>query len=310
MKSLTQFDLKLLQVFRTVVECGGFTAAETSLNVTRSTISIHIANLEQRLKLTLCHRGRQGFSLTSEGQQVYNGILQLSEAQNSFSRLIASLDNQLSGELLLLTADQLPPSRVQWLARVIDQLASTAPELELSLDAAPLQHIELALLRDEAHLALMPGYRQIDGLYYQPLFSTPIYLCCGQTHPLFDVPDQEIDDALLAEYPAIHPGVDIDPAGRLQLQKLTPKAKAYQFDTRLALLLSGRYLGFLPEELAAPYLSATEPHSQLHSQLRFIKPEHYHYAFKQSLVCKHNPKDKAKVKLAFDLFHAMMINTT
>ncbi len=302
MKSLTQFDLKLLQVFRTVVECGGFTAAETSLNISRSTISIHISNLEQRLKLKLCQRGRQGFSLTSEGQQVYNGILQLAEAQSHFSGLIASLDNQLSGELIMLTADQLPPSRLSWLAGVINQLAGKAPDLQLTLDAAPLQHIELALLRDEAHLALMPGYRQIDGLRYQPVFSTPIYLCCGKQHPLFGVPDQQISDEMIAGYAAIHPGVDIDPAGRLQLQKLTPKAKAYQFDTRLALLLSGRYLGFVPEELAAPYLAPAD--SDL--QLRFIKKQQYHYDFKQSLVCKHNPKDKAKVQLAFEIFKATL----
>ncbi|MCC5827795.1 LysR family transcriptional regulator [Alkalimonas sp.] len=301
MHNLTQYDLKLLQVFRTVVECGGFTAAETSLNITRSTISIHIANLEQRLKLRLCHRGRQGFALTREGQQIYNGILQLSEAQQHFSRLVASLDNQLSGELVMLSSDQLPPSRLSWLAKVIDQLAEVAPELELCLDTAPLQHIELALLRDEAHLGLMPGYRQIDGLSYQPLFSTPIYLCCAQGHPLFDRSDADIDDALLASYPAIYPGVDIDPAGRAQLQKLTPKAKAYQFDTRLALLLSGRYLGYLPEELARPYQQAAQA-----PRLRFIKPKLYHYAFRQSLVRKQNPKEQTKVQLAFELFHAMM----
>lgn len=64
-------EIRLLRVFKAVVECRGFAAAETELNIGRSTISIHIANLEQRLNLKLCRRGRAGFALTEEGIEVY-----------------------------------------------------------------------------------------------------------------------------------------------------------------------------------------------------------------------------------------------
>ncbi|MCB1862544.1 MAG: LysR family transcriptional regulator, partial [Gammaproteobacteria bacterium] len=40
------YEIKQLKVFKTIVECGGFAAAETRLNISRSTISNHIANLE------------------------------------------------------------------------------------------------------------------------------------------------------------------------------------------------------------------------------------------------------------------------
>jgi DNA-binding transcriptional LysR family regulator len=64
---LSDMDLRLLRVFKVVVDCGGMSAAELELNISLSTISKHIKDLEQRLGLTLCHRGREGFAVTDEG---------------------------------------------------------------------------------------------------------------------------------------------------------------------------------------------------------------------------------------------------
>ncbi|SNY56728.1 DNA-binding transcriptional regulator, LysR family [Arsukibacterium tuosuense] len=297
-KNLTQHDIKLLRIFQTVVDCGGFTAAETELNIGRSTISIHIANLEQRLKLSLCHRGRQGFSLTREGQAVYNAIQTLEQAHQQFSQLVASLTDECSGELVILTADQLDQSRLALLSKLCAALQQQAPQLNLALDVLPLQQIELALLKDQAHLALMPGYRQIDGLQYQHVFSTPIFLCCSASHPLFSLADNNIDDDMLGSYPAIHPGIDINPEGRKQLQKLKAGARAYQFDTRLALLLSGGYIGFLPAEIARPYIES--------GQLRYIRPNEYQYPFNQSIVTKYSPGESAKVQLALNIVQSLL----
>ncbi|WP_243747190.1 LysR family transcriptional regulator [Yersinia pestis] len=60
-------DLRLLRVFKAVVDCGGMSAAELELNISLSTISKHIKDLEQRLGLTLCQRGREGFAVTERG---------------------------------------------------------------------------------------------------------------------------------------------------------------------------------------------------------------------------------------------------
>jgi LysR family transcriptional regulator, transcriptional activator for bauABCD operon len=64
---LAETDLRLLRVFHTVAEKGGFTAAEVTLGKSKSAISADVSALESRLGVTLCQRGRGGFSLTSEG---------------------------------------------------------------------------------------------------------------------------------------------------------------------------------------------------------------------------------------------------
>jgi len=49
-KPTTEYDLRLLRIFTSVVEHGGFAAAELALGITRSTISVHMSNLEARMK--------------------------------------------------------------------------------------------------------------------------------------------------------------------------------------------------------------------------------------------------------------------
>ncbi|HMN56677.1 MAG TPA: LysR family transcriptional regulator, partial [Ottowia sp.] len=74
---LSDMDLRLLQVFKAVVDCGGMAAAELELNIGISAVSRHVKDLETRLGLTLCRRGRAGFALTAEGQRVYDETLRL-----------------------------------------------------------------------------------------------------------------------------------------------------------------------------------------------------------------------------------------
>ena len=55
---VSDMDLRLLRVFKAVAECGGMAAAELELNIGTSTVSRHMKDLETRLGLVLCRRGR------------------------------------------------------------------------------------------------------------------------------------------------------------------------------------------------------------------------------------------------------------
>ena len=65
---ITEVELRLLRVFRVVADCEGLAAAESELEIGRSTISKHLSDLETRFGTRLCNRGRSGFSLTDEGK--------------------------------------------------------------------------------------------------------------------------------------------------------------------------------------------------------------------------------------------------
>jgi len=296
-KPVTDYDLRLLRIFRLVVECGGFSAAESELGITRSTISVHMSNLEKRMQLKLCVRGRSGFALTEAGQTVYYAVINLAESLNDFSCLISSLGKELSGELVILCADQLDDIKQAKLAEVIRLLHDTSPGLHLVLDGDSVHNIERALLRDKAHAGLFPCYQRVEGLRYEPITREPIYLCCSEQHPLFAEDDQNISDGKLASMLSIHPGIDIDMIGRKQLKKLNLAAKAYQFDTRKAMVLSGRYLGYLPQSYIKEELAQ--------GSIRIILPETMSYKFEVSLVCKRIPREIDKVQLLTEAFNSI-----
>lgn len=294
-KPTTEYDLKLLRIFTSVVEHGGFAAAESALGVTRSTISVHMSNLEARMNLKLCLRGRGGFSLTEDGQAVYRAVIELFDSLNDFSLLVGSLGKELSGELVILCADQIDSAKQQLLAEVVAQVVERSPNLHIVLDNDTLSNIEKALLKSKAHVGIIPNFQQIEGISYQPLISDPVYLCCGKHHPLFNKTDTQISDKDLSETPAVHPGIDIDSEGREQLQKLNLRAKSYQFDTRKALVLSGKYIGYLPQSAIQQELNQ--------GKVRIIQPNTLTYPFKLSLATNKNPREINKVNMLIEIFN-------
>lgn len=293
-KPVNEYDLRLLRIFISVVEHGGFSSAANALGITRSTISVHMSNLETRMKLKLCLRGRGGFSLTEDGQAVYRAVLDLFATMDDFSLLIHSLGSELSGELVILCADQLDENKQHKMAKVIKKINDASPNLHIVLDGDSISNIEKSLLKDKAHIGVFPSYQQIEGLKYQPLFSEPIYLCCGKNHPFFNQVDTAISEEILGEAAAIHPGINIDLAGKRQLEKLNLSAKSYQFDTRKAMILSGCYIGYMQQSFIQAELNSGE--------IRIIKPSSHFYQFRLSLVSKKTPRENKKVELLTSVF--------
>jgi DNA-binding transcriptional LysR family regulator len=93
---ISDMDLRLLRVFRSVVECGGMAAAELELNIATSTISRHIKDLETRLGLTLCRRGRSGFALTPEGERIHAETLRLLAATDGFRASVDDIHQRMA----------------------------------------------------------------------------------------------------------------------------------------------------------------------------------------------------------------------
>jgi len=288
-RQVSEYDLRLLRIFKVVVECGGLSNAESVLNITRSTISVHLSNLENRVKFILAKRGRGGFALTEQGKSVYEATLNLFDSLDEFAYLVASLDEEVSGELVILCSDNVASSPQLKLAEVISRLNELAPKLQIAINNEITPEIENALLDSSAHIGIMPEFRNIAGLEYLPIFQESYFLCCGSRHPLFDVADSKIENETLHACMTVHPGVDVNMTGIEQLRQFNLTARAYQFDTRLPLVLSGNYLGFFPLSYAQLYLDQ--------GLMRMIQPEQRIYNVDHVITTKHKQTRDIKVEL-------------
>lgn len=253
--SLGDVDIRLVRIFVTVTECGGFAASEAELNIGRSTISRHIADLETRVGLTLCHRGPSGFALTEEGAQVLSAARSLLRALDGFQARVDNIHENLTGTLRLGLFDQSSTNPNAKVHRAIALFDHIAPEVMLEITLQPPNILEAQVLEGGLELAIIPQHRQSTSLTYEYLYEERMVLCCGRGHVLFDAQDETVN---LSAYK--YAGFGFNSPNMKAGQDLGLKRAArVQEEEALALLIqSGRYIGYLADHVAAPLLAAGE----------------------------------------------------
>lgn len=292
------YEIKQLKVFTTVAECGGFSAAETELNITRSTISIHIANLESRLNLVLCHRGRGGFALTEEGQIIYDQAKNLFAALEEFRATVNNLNSSLSGDLRLLFSDTVSGDARLQLPKLINQLHEEAPDVYITVDVAAMSTIEQKVINEEAEIGFVPLHRELEGLDYIHLFSDTCQLYCHRLHPLYAAADEEITDEVVDAQALIQAGLKPHKDASHMIEQMDPRATAYYYETRLAMIRSGKYVGFLPEYYVQQY---AEP-----DELRALQPGKRAYPLDLVAIVKKSARPNKARNLFLELIRARL----
>ena len=130
---VSDVDLRLMRVFKTVIGCGGLSAAQTELGVGRSTISRQISDLETRLGLRLCHRGRKGFYLTQPGRKALGYMDQILKSADDFTSNIASISDRMVGKIDIGMIDYTVSDEKNPLVSAIQKYQETAPGVSVDL---------------------------------------------------------------------------------------------------------------------------------------------------------------------------------
>ena len=110
---LHDLDLQLLRLFVSVVECGGFSAAQGELGLSQSSISQQMAKLETRLGYRLCSRGKGGFKITPKGEQLLSATRGLFQSIEAFRHQSNGVAGRLIGEVRLGLSEALDQSVLQ-----------------------------------------------------------------------------------------------------------------------------------------------------------------------------------------------------
>ncbi|HRM84225.1 MAG TPA: LysR family transcriptional regulator, partial [Acidovorax temperans] len=190
---LSDMDLRLLQVFKSVAECGGMAAAELELNIGTSTVSRHMKDLETRLGLTLCRRGRAGFALTAEGQRVYDETLRLLSAVDAFRSSIDDIHSRMGGQLAVAVFDKTASNPAARISEAIAAFAEQAPGVNLQLHVGSINTIERGVMDGSYHVGIIPAHRSSQSLIYTDLFTETMLLYCGAGHPLYGAQHPALD---------------------------------------------------------------------------------------------------------------------
>lgn len=247
-------DIRLLRIFKTVVESGGLSAAEIELNIGKSTISKHISDLELRLDLKLCNRGPSGFSLTEDGQKMLHAAEELLISVAQFRTEVNEIKEQMGGTIRVALFDQCASNPEARLASAIHKFNETAPAVQIELSIEPPNVIESMVISGKLDIGIIALHRQSSSLHYAPIYGENMFLYCGQEHPLFAHPGDQLEKNDLRNF--TYAGLSVNSPNLIVGQQLGfRRAAKVQNEQALAILiLSGRFLGFLPNHLAHEFV--------------------------------------------------------
>lgn len=255
-------DIKHLKIFLAVVEANGISNAQSMLNKDASTISRAIGALEVRLGLKLCVRGRQGFELTPEGKAVQEEAIMLFSSLRTFQNRIESLGGHGVGRLAIGIIDNIITDANCPVQQAIERITEHfGDNLHIDLHVKTPHELEKHLLDKRIDIALGIFERRHEAIAYQALYEETDYLYCAPGNPLADAigRDASREDVLAT----------------LQQQNFCARSFLNERDLRslgftllgdvtyttnleaIALLvLSGKFVGFIPEHYARRYVDA------------------------------------------------------
>jgi DNA-binding transcriptional LysR family regulator len=277
-----QADIRLLRVFQTIVQAGGISAAELVLNIGRSTISRHLSDLELRLGVKLCERGPAGFIVTDEGQRVLEAANRLIASIDNFTVEVNEIQDRLVGTLSIALFDMTLTNPMANVSAAFERFDLLAPDVGLQVRMLGTNDTEKSVLNGEVHVGIVPLHRKSASLDYFPLYSEDMYLFCGSSHEFFGRNEKKISphDVRLVRYAGLayqSPSMLIS-----QKEKLNRQAEVDDQEALAILILSGHYIGFLPEHFAKPYVDA--------GRLKRIQPDRFHYSSDFHAIIKRQPK--------------------
>lgn len=250
---VTDFDLRLLRIFRTVAEVGSFTAAEGSLGITRSAISQHMSDLEQRLGMRLCQRGRAGFALTDQGREVLRASRSVLASIEDFRREVNQLHDTLRGELNIGLMNTLVTQPRMRITSALRSLRRQGDEVRINISMSTPGEIERGLLDGRLHVGALPLINTLSGLEYTQLYEERSLLYCSREHPLFPRADA-LDARQLRGVRAVAPSYRMSAQAASLHRELDCAATATDREAIAFLILTGQYIGFLPDHFAASWV--------------------------------------------------------
>ncbi len=268
MRRLDNIDLRLLRVFVTLVDAGSFADAQIALNLSQPTLSTHLAALERKLGGSLCVRGRRGFQMTPFGEATYTAAQKLFSDIHTFEERVGQHTGQLAGRLRIGIVDGVVTNPVFSLPAIIGRYLENSDSVFIDLELGTPHLLEQAVADGRRDIAIGPFSQKAPGVTYVSLHQEPHGLFCGRGHALFDMPagkitPAHIEDALFSVrgyrqfddlYRANHPRAS---------------GQVVQMEAQVMMILSGRFIGFLPRHIADDWVKQ--------KQMRELKPSTYQF---------------------------------
>jgi DNA-binding transcriptional LysR family regulator len=162
-----------LNIFVTVVEAQGFSAAAKRLDSTPAAVSRRVKALEQRLGVRLLQRTTRKLKLTEAGELYFREVSSLLAGLKNVEQQLDEVTGQVTGELRIVAPMSFGQRR---LAPLVARFALTHPKLRVTLR---LEDRQTDIVSEGLDLAVRISYPSDSSLVARPIMEIPRYFCAS-----------------------------------------------------------------------------------------------------------------------------------
>jgi DNA-binding transcriptional LysR family regulator len=225
-------------------------AAGRRLRVDHSTVSRHIASLEEVFSVRLFDRREDGFWLTPEGERLFHAAEQMESLMMDVHSDIVGKDLQLTGSVRIGVPDGLG---VGFLAPRLAQFAASQPGLAIELVAISRifnltkREADIAITLSRPAKGRLIGQKLLD--YNLQLYATKSYL---KSHPAIHKPSDLLRQTIIAFIEDLNPISQLNFLDEIH-KELRPSFTSSTIICQLEAILAGAGVGVLPRFMASSH---------------------------------------------------------
>jgi DNA-binding transcriptional LysR family regulator len=154
--------------------------------------------------------------------------------------------------------------------------------VQLQLHVGSINAIERGVIDGSYQVGIIPAHRSSQSLVYADLFGETMLLYCGAGHPLFDALPAGLDWDAVRRYPFAGLGYHSPNMELSHEARLTRSATGFDQESIATLVLSGRFLGFLPDHYAEGF--------ERQGRMRAVRPEAFRYDCRFVSLVRRSPE--------------------
>ncbi len=165
--------------FVEIYQCGSFSKAAEKLNYTQSAISQFVQSLENDLGVTLLHRSKKGFVLTTDGERMLPIFTDIHDSEKTLSDMLADNPEQLKSTIRI---GVFPSISCSILPEAMQSFSQKYPLIDYQVLQGNYNEVEDYIVNGKVDFGFIhyPSIHQLDNHVFDP---EPLVVFFRQDHP-------------------------------------------------------------------------------------------------------------------------------
>lgn len=223
----TQITLRQFEYFLALAETGQVSKAALQCNVSQSSVTVALRNMEQTLDTPLFIRHSKGLRLTDAGDRFVHHARNVLGAASRAIEDIQSTPSDIQGRLKIGVTETISAYLMPRLLLTVEQ---RFPGLQVQVIEQDRAEVEHALINGNLDLAvlLVSNLTQLDELEYSTLLKSTRRLWTHPDHPLQQASQVSLHDIAEFDYVLLDMDEHVQTMGRYWQQRQLHPAVRFQ----------------------------------------------------------------------------------